>query len=139
MKLKYIFLLFVIFYLWACLGSQKSAGSPAAILKDTVAIHFQESYGFDKENIQVTFDSLLEDSRCPVNVVCIWAGNAKVLLTLTKDSYKQDFILNTNKRFNRDTVLFGYTISLKNVWPLPHTDSLYTLQDYSIDMIISKP
>jgi len=32
--------------------------------------------------ISITFSAVPQDSRCPVNVVCIWAGNAEVRLTL---------------------------------------------------------
>lgn len=29
-------------------------------------------------NTEITFEAVLEDSRCPKNVTCIWAGQAKV-------------------------------------------------------------
>ena len=36
-----------------------------------------------EEGIAVEFSSVLEDSRCPANVVCIWAGRATVAISLT--------------------------------------------------------
>ena len=35
------------------------------------------------EGIAVEFSSVLEDSRCPANAVCIWAGRATVAISLT--------------------------------------------------------
>ncbi len=32
----------------------------------------------------ITYERLLEDSRCPPDVQCIWAGNARILVTAAK-------------------------------------------------------
>ena len=34
--------------------------------------------------LRITFVRVLEDSRCPIDVVCVWQGNAKVQLALTR-------------------------------------------------------
>src|SRR5436853_321878 len=33
---------------------------------------------------RITFNRVSEDSRCPVDVTCVWAGDAKVELTITR-------------------------------------------------------
>ena len=33
---------------------------------------------------RITFDKVTDDSRCPVDVVCIWAGDAKIQLTVAR-------------------------------------------------------
>lgn len=38
------------------------------------------------EAIKITFNKVLEDSRCPKGARCAWAGNARVSLTLAKNS-----------------------------------------------------
>ncbi|MBX7150927.1 hypothetical protein K1X84_04765 [bacterium] len=40
------------------------------------AVHLDDGY-------VLSFDRVSEDSRCPVDAVCIWMGNAKIHLTLT--------------------------------------------------------
>ena len=32
---------------------------------------------------RVTFEAVPEDSRCPTDAVCVWAGNARVSLRVT--------------------------------------------------------
>lgn len=32
---------------------------------------------------RVTFEAVPEDSRCPIDAVCVWAGNARVSLRVT--------------------------------------------------------
>jgi hypothetical protein len=36
------------------------------------------------EGLKINFEMVTEDSRCPVDVTCVWAGNAKVLLKLSR-------------------------------------------------------
>ncbi len=36
------------------------------------------------KGIGISFDRVLEDSRCPTNVVCVWAGKVVVELTVTE-------------------------------------------------------
>ena len=36
------------------------------------------------QDIGISFDQVVEDSRCPANVVCVWAGRAVVALTVTE-------------------------------------------------------
>jgi len=36
------------------------------------------------QGIGISFDRVVEDSRCPANVVCVWAGKATVALTVTE-------------------------------------------------------
>lgn len=36
-------------------------------------------------DILIGFEEVLEDSRCPTDVTCIWAGQAKIKLALSKN------------------------------------------------------
>ena len=36
------------------------------------------------QGIGISFDRVVEDSRCPENVMCIWAGRAEIGLTVTQ-------------------------------------------------------
>ena len=35
---------------------------------------------------RITFNRVTEDSRCPVDVRCVWAGDAKIELTISRSS-----------------------------------------------------
>ena len=43
-----------------------------------------ETVTFDGEILTVTYERLVEDSRCPEDVQCVWAGNGRILLGLAK-------------------------------------------------------
>ena len=49
-----------------------------------VEIGLGESVQLPDQGIGISFDQVLEDSRCPANVVCVWAGEAVIELTVTE-------------------------------------------------------
>jgi hypothetical protein len=107
-------------------------------INDTVNIYLGDTLSNADQNIWITFDSLLQDSRCPVNVNCIWQGNAEVSIRFSNNRYIQQVRLNTFPDFQRQKAVFGYTISLIDVLPYPHTDSLYVEDDYSVKLTVKK-
>jgi len=73
-------------------------------------------------SVRVCFDSLIEDSRCPRNAICIWEGAARVKLSLIVNGQQESFELSTLNRsphYRTDTVVLGYRVQLKNVYPYP--------------------
>ncbi len=42
-----------------------------------------ESAAVRGEDLEITFLEVLEDSRCPKNVECVWAGRARSLVKIT--------------------------------------------------------
>jgi hypothetical protein len=43
-----------------------------------------ETVEVDGEGLTLIYERLLEDSRCRPDVQCIWAGNGRILVTMTK-------------------------------------------------------
>ena len=74
-------------------------------------------------NLNVCLDSL-NDSRCPANVTCVWAGVAIVKLTVTVNSNIHSFRLSTlaGKAFPPyDTTVANHRFQLMKVEPYPST------------------
>ena len=61
--------------------------SQTQIKKDSLsvskAIGFEESFFY--EGVEIKFKSVVSDSRCPKEVMCVQAGEAKVLVSIYKD------------------------------------------------------
>jgi len=69
----------------------------------------------DRGRISIKFVSIVEDSRCPMNAKCVWAGNAKIKLAVSKGKMAAKFIeLNIGVEPN-SVRLYGYTISLEGL------------------------
>ena len=68
------------------------------------------------ENFKIRFLSVREDSRCPIDARCFWAGNAMVILQLEKENSERVDTVNTylDPKFSRFS---QYYIALKNLEP----------------------
>lgn len=63
------------------------------------------------KRLTIHFLEVIDDSRCPVGTTCVWAGNAKVKLTLSAARKRaQEFELNSDLR-PRSIEYGGYKIS----------------------------
>lgn len=82
------------------------------------------SKSLNAEGIKLCFNSL-NDSRCPADVVCGWAGTAIAKFTLTKNSISYPFTLSTlpGHPYSSDTVVAGYKFRLVNILPYPKISS----------------
>lgn len=75
-----------------------------------------------KSGVKVKFLELIEDSRCPTDTNCIWAGNAKIKVQVSKPGHKAKTVT-LNSGVNPQSVLFGgYQIKLTGLTPEPRTN-----------------
>jgi hypothetical protein len=68
--------------------------------------------------LAITFDRVTEDSRCPVNVTCVWAGNAVVRLSIRHAGETRPTIeLHTTTAGKREAVVDGVRLQLVQLAP----------------------
>ena len=107
-------------------------------LNDTIEMaNFETKYNFEN-NLVLRMDSVLNDSRCPLNVICVWEGNAEVRFLFTVDSIQTDFVLNTNdgNNFNSDTIIGGYCIKLLDLSPYPEDPGEIQQVEYHSEVMV---
>lgn len=79
----------------------------------TVKVNHQKNIGKD---FSIKFAELVSDSRCPADVRCIWAGNAKLKIKLSRQGKSQIFEINTGMK--PQIVNFaGYEIKVVSLEP----------------------
>jgi hypothetical protein len=90
------------------------------------------------EGLNINFQEVAEDSRCPENVKCVWAGNAKVVLTLSKAGRPAETV-NLNTGLDPRQISYqGYDIKLVDVSPHRKTDAPVSKKDYAVTLIVTK-
>ncbi len=104
--------------------------------KVTVQINQQKTVA--KNKLTIKFVSLIEDSRCPSDTNCIWAGNARITIKVSNGkSAAKTFELNTNLK--PQTVSFaGYEIKLASLTPQPATNIRINRNGYTATFAITK-
>ena len=92
-------------------------------------------------NMEITFVEVPEDSRCPEDAVCVWAGNALVQLEVVRDGVELAIGLNTTEGSKSAPVADNLELALEGLGPMPTTlgpidkgDYRATLQLRSIDV-----
>ena len=85
-------------------------------LGETISLRPQETKYNAEENIRIKFEGVLSDNRCPIDVQCVWQGNAEVEFTFSKDHKGTTFTLNTGIEPS-EIILFGYKIKLEKLEP----------------------
>ena len=68
-------------------AAKKAAAKTAvskAVLGQAFEINLQQSVLIPAQQLKVTFERVVEDSRCPQDVDCFWAGQATVAVRLDK-------------------------------------------------------
>jgi hypothetical protein len=89
-------------------------------------------------DLKIAFLSVAEDSRCPEGATCVWAGNAKVRLSVrnSKDECAE-FELNTN--LQPVAYDFGnYKIGLAGLSPYPSIKGEPRPRSYTATVTVTK-
>ena len=84
---------------------------------------FQVSIGqtalLSADGLSVTFKNVLEDSRCPVDVVCVWAGNAKVTLDVKQTGTATQTVTLNSTLDPREVTYEGFRVRFEDLTPQP--------------------
>lgn len=66
-----------------------TAAAIPAFAKRSDDVQVQINKEVTSHGLKIAFIELVEDSRCPVDVDCVWAGNAKIKVRVTKGGKSQ--------------------------------------------------
>lgn len=118
----------------AIFGATVAAAQTPAEIQVKIGSEKRES----RSRITVRFVSVVEDSRCPVGVDCVWAGNAQIRVKVRRGAGSWKTVkLNTGK--GEQTVrISGYEIRLKSLTPAPHAEKPLDKAKYSATLEIRK-
>lgn len=88
--------------------------------------------------IKVSLNGVVEDSRCPTGVQCIWAGNGKVSVRLSKDKGEAVSVeLNTSAGPKSST--YGeYKVKLVSLDPYPKDGVTTAKNAYVVTLMVGR-
>ena len=81
----------VLVSLTGCSGNQVAV---TVGLSDIFTIGVGQSARITGEDMVITFDEVIGDSRCPQNVTCVWAGVASSQVAITHQGVNYSMALN---------------------------------------------
>ena len=93
----------------------------------------------EKGMIWVTFNEILEDSRCPSDAVCVWAGRVVVSLSLHhNDGNLLDLELSEwdDNEYSHQAEVEGLLVQVLRVEPLLETGVTIEPEDYTVTLVV---
>jgi hypothetical protein len=132
-----LFKYFIVIMTLICM-STTSADPGNVLINKEFSLGIGQTASIEREKLFINFKAVLEDSRCPVNVVCVWAGNGKVEFEILDiDGQNKTLTLNTEDE-PRATTLKGHKLKLISLNP-PRVDGVsISPGDYSVTLLVEK-
>ncbi len=106
-----------IFFLFAC---EEKEGTTPIVNKfgEIITLKIGESIELNGESLTIAFDKIVDDSRCPNGVDCIWEGQAEVALLMNKTKEILVIMRAGQEDLAKDT-LNNIVVTLLDVKPYP--------------------
>jgi len=125
-----------------CAGQR--GGETAVLLNDTFTLGYGETAVLPAEDLRLTFDDVLEDSRCPTQVSCFWTGQARIAITAQQgDAEPVRLEFNTNPAPGQTVLSLpvgAYQVDVQSLDPYPQDpDKLPKAGEYRVTLQVTKP
>jgi hypothetical protein len=125
--------------LWSAGGY--AAGSSEAVkvaLDESFTLRVGQSTVVDGATLEIGFQAVSSDSRCPKGEVCIWEGDATVCLWVRSAAgTKEKLVLHTSSKGPSATDFGDWSIRLVTLGPYPITGRSILQSDYVVTLQVT--
>jgi hypothetical protein len=120
-------------------GAASQGTVTSARVGENFDLRIGETVTIAGEPLIVSFDRVVEDSRCPTNTTCVWAGTAVVQLGLrTSDSVRGTLNLQTLSDASREGVFQKYRLRLIQLAPTPTDSTPVPPEQYVLTLMVRR-
>lgn len=137
---EYIFYsLTLVALIWLVAGCAPKAGEVKASLGQEFGLSTGQSVVITGESLKVEFKEVIEDSRCPQDVTCIWEGRVICTVQFTDNSSSSEIALTQpglSDQYASQTYK-NYEVSFK-VTPYPEAGKTIPPDEYRLLLAIDK-
>ena len=88
------------------------------------------------DGVRLTLKSVTDDSRCPVDVTCVWEGDAKVSVEVITPSPRAQHELHTTGRESHEAKHGAYRVTLVKLEPAPRSTVTISSSDYRATLVV---
>ena len=88
------------------------------------------------DGVRLTLKSVTDDSRCPVDVTCVWEGDAKVSVEVITPSPRAEHELHTTGRESHEAKHGAYRVTLVKLEPAPRSTVTISSSDYRATLVV---
>ncbi len=88
--------------------------------------------------LKVSFDRVGSDSRCPMDAICVWAGDAVIILSISEASSGRDDRELHTAAGGSETSYRAYLVKLVALAPYPRSDQPIRPGDYVATFVVTR-
>jgi len=97
-----------------------------------------ESASVQGASLVLGFEQVLEDSRCPADALCVWAGDARLRAWARLDGQpRRDVELHTLQP--NPLALERYRIEVRALEPFPYSNVRIDPRGYVVTLVVTRP
>jgi hypothetical protein len=136
-KIWYIFM-FAAIAIFPSTGCSNNQAAVMVGLGETFTIGVGQSARITEEDMTVTFNGVIGDSRCPQNVTCVWEGVASSNITIVYQSKDYTVVLNSpglTGQAKENFINYTLTYSLN---PYPREGEEISPEDYRLTLTLTR-
>lgn len=116
-------------------GAGGQTGAPA--VGEPFTVREKQSVVVGSEKVRVTFERVVSDSRCPVDVQCIQAGEATIALAVQPPGGART-TLTLSTRGDQSTGTVGaWHVALTALVPVPRVKAPSTREPYTATLVVT--
>jgi hypothetical protein len=135
----------ICFVLFGCVsaadGITKRRVSTTARLGRPFTLRAGRQIAVQGQKLRIRFAEVTQDSRCPVDVTCVWAGNASVRLEVTTNGRSEESLtLNTanSPSLANEAAYEGFKVKLVGLSPAPHSKHRIAPGNYVATLVVTR-
>jgi len=88
-----------------------------------------------RADTRITFRQVREDSRCPVDVTCVWEGDAKVEVTISRTGAPDDTWILSIRSPNNEAIVGTLRIKFVGLTPVPRQADGNAAKNYLAEFV----
>ena len=104
---------------------------------DTVQLRLGEAATVAQSGLRVQFREVEADSRCPIDALCVWAGDAQVEIAVGNATSAQEYDLHSFLE-PKEITHGSYRFRLVEVGPARRTTETPRPADYYIRLVVTR-
>ena len=89
-------------------------------------------------NIRIAFNKVREDSRCPVDVTCVWAGDAKIEIVVSRSGAADDTRILSITPPNNEATAGNLRIRFVSLAPVPRQADANVPRKYLAEFVVDQ-
>lgn len=121
-----------------CGGGSNAPVSPDLRSDSSAVVELGVGQSAVVDGVEIRFAEVTEDSRCAIDVVCVWAGNGAVALHLSSDERPGETVTVNTTVEPRSVERGGLAIRIAGLEPQPVSTVAIDPDEYRVELEVSR-